>query len=243
LAGERRFGGTLTSDYELFDLACPKGPILDATLAREIRRFRPNAPLEALELGFGTGLTTRVVLESRPDVRVLAVDNEPEMLPQARKNLKTWLASGRLTLVVDDALAFLKSRPSRSCDLVATAATLHNFPTAYRADAWKQIARVLRPGGLFINADKYAQAGPAHRKAMKERMGRYFGVAVPRGRFDWLKSVVLHYLDDESPERRMDEAAQAALMRAAGFTGIRRVYRMDMTAVVVARRARIEKSR
>jgi ubiquinone/menaquinone biosynthesis C-methylase UbiE len=237
MATERRFGGTLTSEYELFDLACPKGPILDKTMAKAIRHFRPRRPaktLEGLELGFGTGLTTQVALDARPDLRLAAVDNEPQMLPKARKNLQKYLRAGRLSLTVADALAFLKKRPARSCDIVVTAATLHNFPVAYRARAWKEIARVLKPGGLFVNADKYAQSGAGQRAAIKARMDRYFGVAVPRGRFDWLKSVVLHYMDDESPERRMDEAAQAALMRSAGFVRIRRVYRMDMTAVVIA---------
>jgi ubiquinone/menaquinone biosynthesis C-methylase UbiE len=238
LATERRFGGTLTSEYELFDLACPKGPVLDATMAREIRRFRPRRPtevLEGLELGFGTGLTTRVVLAARPDLRLTALDSEPQMLPKARNNLKEWLRGGRLSLKIADALRFLKKTPSRRYDLIATAATLHNFPVEYRSAVWKELARVLKRGGLFVNADKYAQSGAAQRGAIKTRMDRYFGVAVPRARFDWLKSVVLHYMGDESPERRMGEAAQTALMRSAGFVKIRRVYRMDMTAVIVAR--------
>lgn len=238
MATERRFGGTLTSEYELFDLACPKGPLLDVTMARAIRRFRPRRPtnvLEGLELGFGTGYTTRVVLAARPDLRLTAVDNERQMLPKARKNLNEWLRGDRLSLKTVDALAFLKKTPARRFDLVATAATLHNFAVPYRAAVWKELARVLKPGGLFVNADKYAQSGAAQRDAIKARMDRYFGVAVPRGRFDWLKSVVLHYMGDESPERRMDEAAQAALMRSAGFVGIRRIYRMDMTAVITAR--------
>lgn len=237
MAIERRFGGRLTSEYELFDLACPKGPILDTTMARAIKSFRPRrsaAVLEGLELGFGTGLTTKVILASRPDLRLTALDSEPQMLPKARKTLKPWLHGDRLSLKVADALKFLKETSSRRYDLVATAATLHNFPVAYRALVWKELGRVLRPGGLFVNADKYAQSGAAQRAAIKARMDRYFGVAVPRGSFDWLKSVVLHYMGDESPERRMDESAQAALMRSSGFIRIRRIYRMDMTAVITA---------
>ena len=240
MGNERRFEGTLTSEYELFDLACPKGPLLDATLAREIARYRPRrakSALEAVELGFGTGLTTRVILSARPDIRVAAVDNEPQMLPKARKNLHKYLKSGRVSLRVADALSFLKKLPSSHFDIVATAATLHNFPVPYRASVWRELARILEPGGLFVNADKYAQKGDAQRKAIKVRMDRYFGVAVPRGSFDWLKSVVLHYMDDESPERRMDEETQAALMRKAGFINVRRLYRMDMTAVVAATRS------
>ncbi|UPT74953.1 MAG: class I SAM-dependent methyltransferase [Elusimicrobiota bacterium] len=240
MATERRFSGTLTSEYDLFDLACPKGPILDATMAREIRRFKPRRQtqvLDALELGFGTGFTSKVILGCRADLRLTAMDNEPQMLPKARKNLKQWIGDGRLTLHVTDALAFLRKQPTRRYDVVATAATLHNFAVPYRALVWKELSRIMKPGALFINADKYAQKGPAQRSAVKARMGRYFGVAVPRQSFDWLKSVVLHYMDDESPERRMDEAEQAALMRSAGFVGVRRIYRMDMTAVVVAYRA------
>lgn len=238
---ERRFSGTLTSEYELFDLACPKGPILDATMARAIRRFRPRRPtgvLEGLELGFGTGFTTKVILAARPDLRLTALDSEPQMLPKARKYLKECLDGDRLSLKVTDALTFLKKTPTRRVDLVATAATLHNFPVAYRAAVWKELARVLKPGGLFVNADKYAQSGAAQSNAIKARMDRYFGVAVPRRSFDWLKSVVLHYMADESPERRMDEAAQTELMRSVGFVGIRCIYRMDMTAVIVAFRDR-----
>ena len=38
------------------------------------------------------------------------------------------------------------------------------------------------------------------------------------------------------PERRMDEAAQASIMSSVVFVKIRRVYRMDMTAVITALR-------
>ena len=234
---ERRFKGTLTSEYELFKLVRLDAPVLAVKIAQAIRRFRParkTALLDGLELGFGSGETTKIILSARSDLRLTALDNEPQFLPKARRALRNALRADRLQLVTADILSFLRKLPAKRFDFVAASATLHNFPAAYRQAVLTELARVLKAGALFINCDKYAQAGAAHRRAVQKRLGRYFNVAVPRRRFGFLKSAVLHYMEDETPGRRMSEKESVAAMRALGFSRIRLVCRRDMMAILVA---------
>jgi trans-aconitate methyltransferase len=45
----------------------------------------PSAPERVLELGMGTGETTRVLLESHPDAWVIGLDSSPEMVFRLRE--------------------------------------------------------------------------------------------------------------------------------------------------------------
>jgi tRNA A58 N-methylase Trm61 len=62
-----------------------------------IVRHRPGGsacPLEVVELGCGTGFTTAAILAARPGVRLSTVDNEGQMVSQARRNLRSWIRAG-----------------------------------------------------------------------------------------------------------------------------------------------------
>jgi len=58
-----------------------------------------------------------------------------------------------------------------------------------RLRLYDEIWRVLAPSGLFVNADKYAQAGEAHREALRWQLNRFFEVFVPRHRYDIRKRI------------------------------------------------------
>lgn len=235
---ERRFRGALTTHYQLFKLACSYGAELDAALRRVVRVHRARRdgrPLEVLELGCGTGTTTSVLLGARRDLRVTAIDSEPGMVAQARRALA---GEARATIVLAGALPFLRRSRARRFDIVASANTLHNLTVDERRRVLREIARTLKSGGLFVNADKYALDGPAQGRALRARIASYFKVAVPRKRLDFLLAAVLHCLADEAPERQMKEKDAVRFLRALGFGRIRRIFRRDLTAVITARRGR-----
>jgi len=155
---ELLFSGRIGTDYDILKLICP----MAAELSRQVGAFvaglaaPPSGRLAALEIGCGTGITTRALLGGREDLEVTAVDNEPTMLDQAQGNLAELLGSGRLRLAAADALTALRDLPSASIDVVASAYTIHNFLDDYRTLVLAEIFRVLRPGGTFVNGDRYA---------------------------------------------------------------------------------------
>jgi hypothetical protein len=69
---------------------------------------------------------------------------------------------------------------------------------------------VLAPSGLFINADKYAQAGEAHHQALRYQVNSFFDVLLPREKYELLREWVLHYVEDEAPDRVMLEPTRSS---------------------------------
>jgi ubiquinone/menaquinone biosynthesis C-methylase UbiE len=235
---ERRFSGRLSDDYDLWRLARPFLGEVHEIVIRAVRSFTEarDRPLRALDIGMGEGAITRLLVADA-QLSVTGVDNEPKMIKKAREHLTAELASGRLKIVLDDALHFLTNQPSHAFDIIASGYVLHNLTADYRARLYDEIWRMLAPSGLFVNADKYAQTGEAHREALRWQLNRFFDVFVPRQRYDLLREWVLHYVDDEAPDRVMPEADAITRLNDLGFADVRIAYRRYMDAVLIAHKS------
>ena len=235
---ERRFSGRLSDDYDIWRLARPFLGEVHEIVIRAVRSFTEarDRPLRALDIGMGEGAITRLLVADA-QLSVTGVDNEPKMIKKAREHLTAELASGRLKIVLDDALHFLANQPSHAFDIIASGYVLHNLTADYRARLYDEIWRMLAPSGLFVNADKYAQTGEAHREALRWQLNRFFDVLVPRQRYDLLREWVLHYVDDEAPDRVMPEADAITRLNDLGFADVRIAYRRYMDAVLIAHKS------
>jgi tRNA (cmo5U34)-methyltransferase len=99
---------------------------------------------DILELGIGTGETTRRVLARHPNARLVAVDSSVEMLGRARAAFPDAdLRVGRL----EDPL------PPGPFDLVVSALAVHHLDGRAKHDLFRRVASVIRPGGRFVLAD------------------------------------------------------------------------------------------
>jgi tRNA (cmo5U34)-methyltransferase len=116
-----------------------------ATAGRPVRRF--------LDLGTGTGVTARVVLDEHPDAAVAGVDESDAMLAVAGRVLP---ASADLrTARLEDPL------PEGPFDLVVSALAVHHLDGAGKADLFRRVAGVLSPGGRFVLGDVVVPEDPA----------------------------------------------------------------------------------
>ncbi len=134
----------LSPIYDAFYVVVPMDP------HGEIARRLPADARRVLDLCTGTALVPAVVAAQRPDACVIGLDLSPEMLAMGHAKLA---AAGRTNapLVRGDAgrLPF----PDRSFDAVTVSYGLHELPTDVRGLAVREVARVLRPGGVFLVAD------------------------------------------------------------------------------------------
>ena len=235
--GEQRFSGKLSDDYPLWRLARPFLDEVHAAFAGALRQFTQDrtGPLRALDLGTGDGAIAKLLLADAK-LDVVGIDNEEKMLEQARKSLSASIESGRVEIVLDDALHFLAEQPSNSIDIVASGYVLHNLTADYRKRLYGEIWRVLAPSGILVNADKYAQCGEAHRQALRWQLGLFFDVLGSHARYDLLQEWVLHYAEDEAADRVMPETDAIDRLKRLGFASVHIVYRQYMDAVLVARK-------
>jgi tRNA (cmo5U34)-methyltransferase len=103
-----------------------------------------------LELGTGTGVTSRRVLERHPQARLTGVDSSEHMLAVAD------LPGADLRLQdLRDAL------PEGPFELVFSALAIHHLDGPGKAELFARIAAVLAPGGLFVMADVIVPEDPA----------------------------------------------------------------------------------
>ncbi|EIC28248.1 MULTISPECIES: class I SAM-dependent methyltransferase [Methylomicrobium] len=237
-AAELLFEGPLAEEYGMLAVICPSAAEISRRVGEYVDGWMPPYPeasLNLLEIGSGTGITTACLLASRKVALVESVDNAPAMLAQARHNLAAALAAKRLRLIERDALSHLQATPDASVDAVVSAYTLHNFLYGYRQSVLKEILRVLKPGGLFVNGDRYALDDAAeHLKSTQAEVRHYFRVFTELKRHDLLEQWIVHLFSDESEEHIMRLQPALEMMADTGFANTRLHFRDGANALVSA---------
>lgn len=235
---ERRFRGALSNEYALIRRALPHCDDLQEGIRAAVAAYAGNhGPIRVLEIGCGNGVTSEAILSAHTGLSLTALDNEVRMVRQAVRRLKKPIAARRCQVLCMDALTHLRRLPARSIDIVASALTLHNMNRSYRDRVHRQIFRVLKPQGLFVNADKLAPDDDGRRFfELGKALAWFFKAFVPAGRYDLLEEWVLHNVADQGPDRVMKEKATIASLKKIGFTPIRISARYNMEAVLHARK-------
>lgn len=117
---------------------------------QEVRRFQRMASLShglrVLEVGCGAGLTTKAIADLLQPSQLSAFDFSSEQVSRASRRLR-----GRSSVDIRQADATAMPYEAQSFDAVVEIGILHHIP------GWRQaiveIARVLRPGGVFCFAE------------------------------------------------------------------------------------------
>jgi SAM-dependent methyltransferase len=101
-----------------------------------------------LDVATGTGRFLTSVKDNWPKLNVTALDLSDAYLEHARKELKAWRDVRFL-----EANAEQMPLPNESQDIVTCVYLFHELPPAVRTVVAREIARVLKPGGLFVLVD------------------------------------------------------------------------------------------
>ncbi len=231
------FSGIIGQEYDLLKLICPLAAKMSHLVGETVKQYCQAAttPQSVLELGGGTGITTLALLSADPNLQIRSVDNADTMQKQARQSLGEWLQSGRLTLQLEDILTALQNTADASVNIVASAYTLHNFEHGYRDSVIAEIHRVLKPGGLFVNGDRYALDDiDAHTRLIQQEVQGYFSVLIQHDRLDILEHWIVHLFSDESENHVMRETPAIEQLQRHGFRSIQLQHRQLVNAVVSA---------
>lgn len=185
--------------YAAGDLAhVPEGANLGLGCGNPIAEAAPRRGETVLDLGSGAGIDCFIAAELvGPEGRVIGVDMTPEMLARARANAR--MRSDRHPggyANVEFRLGQIEALPlaDASVDLVISNCVVNLSPDKPRV--WREVHRVLRPGGRVIVSDVVAttELPPEARSDLSLLAGCIAGAAT-------------------IPEVESD-------LRAAGFTGI-----------------------
>ncbi|MDO9268744.1 MAG: class I SAM-dependent methyltransferase [Methylobacter sp.] len=231
------FSGVIGQDYELLNLICPLATQMSRLVGVAASEYAAQTAdkLTVVELGGGTGITTLSLLTASDKLNILSIDNEPVMQEQAKKHLHKWAAEDKLAFCGDDALTALKTITTDSVDIVASAYTLHNFLDTYRKEVIQEIFRVLKPGGQFINGDRYGLDDVSkHTRTIQQEVSGYFKVLTRINKLDVLEHWIVHLFSDESENHVMRESVALEQLRDTGFSSITLSHRLEVNALVTA---------
>ena len=117
-------------------------------IARYLRR-RGKEPSVLLDVGAGTGAFLSFVQQQYPMLATIALDLSEPYLARAQRRAARRDQPTQCVVGSAEAIAL----EDASVDIVCSVYLFHELPPAIRAQAAREIARVLKPGGLFVLAD------------------------------------------------------------------------------------------
>lgn len=118
-------------------------PAIGRALAR-----RDLATASLVDLACGTGAFLAAVKDNWPDLDVTALDLSPAYLGRARTVL-----AGREGVAFREAAAEATGFADARFDVATSVYLFHELPPAVRAQTAREIARILKPGGVYVHAD------------------------------------------------------------------------------------------
>jgi trans-aconitate methyltransferase len=121
-----------------------------------------------LDLGCGTGSVMQPFLDGFPSAEVYGIDFDPVLLPLAHERLRSCGSRSRLILADLRSEAWRAQLPD-AFDAVISATALHWLTEVELAGLYRQLASLIRPGGLFVNADHVASRQPDVQKIWEQR--------------------------------------------------------------------------
>jgi ubiquinone/menaquinone biosynthesis C-methylase UbiE len=114
----------------------------------EFMKGRDQRRVNLLDVATGTGRFLTFVKDTWPRLNTTALDLSPAYLAEARKALKPWRD---VTFLEANAEAIPLETASQ--DIVTAIYLFHELPPKIRTVVASEIARVLKPGGLFVFMD------------------------------------------------------------------------------------------
>jgi ubiquinone/menaquinone biosynthesis C-methylase UbiE len=132
-----------------------------------------DADIAALDIGGGYGVVSEEVLAAFPRAHVTLQDYSGPMLAAARERLAAYNARTSFVLADLTDPAWVE-RVGGPFDLAVSAIVIHNLrDLALIADAYRGVARTLKPGGVFLDYDLFFDelGGAGHHTKLLEEAG------------------------------------------------------------------------
>lgn len=100
---------------------------------------------QVLDLGCGTGTLTILLKQFQPAIEITGIDGDPHILEIARQKSKT---SG-VDIVWKQGMAYDLPYPAASFDRVISCLMIHHLTAPNKVKAFREVYRLLKPGGEF----------------------------------------------------------------------------------------------
>lgn len=222
---------TLGENYKIFKRAVPHHDRLQNTIAREVSISGGKI---MIDLGCGLGYTTEAILKVFSPRQLYLVDYDKRMIEIVSQNKKIKKKNINILISNKDAVSFLKTVKSNSIDCVYSCWMIHNLNKPERSKILKEVYRVLKKGGVFVNGDKYAEDNlKSHRMSFNWQEMEYKKAIrkYPKDKAVYQGWISHHRKDDKN---KFTEKEQVSLARSLGFKKFNFLNRFHLESVFKA---------
>lgn len=108
---------------------------------RLVQHANIQPDMQILDLGCGTGTLTLMLKRAHPDVKVIGLDADVQVLDLARAK------AGSIDIRWDKGLAYSLPYPDTYFDKVMTSLVIHHLTRDQKRRTFREVFRVLKPGG------------------------------------------------------------------------------------------------
>lgn len=192
--------------------------------ALEIIPFERTVPIKVLDLGAGTGLFSKHILEKYPNAHFMLYDMADKMLGLARDRFKN--NQDQFEYVIDD---YRDLPDDKHYNLVVSSLSIHHLPHQDKISLFQQIMRILDENGLFINIDQIcAETDYLQKLYWNHWINQIRGANAPEDQIQ------------ESIKRRQDYDIDATMseqldwLKQAGFSNVDCIYKNFFVGVFIA---------
>lgn len=168
-------------------------------------------PSNVLDLATGTGDVARMIANRWQHATVIATDPTLAMLQVAKeKATHPEAPKQHANIRWEEGIAEEINLPDASQDLVTIAFGFRNVSEANREACAKEVARVLRPGGVFaileLGMPSNGAWGKVYRSLLRYGMPRFAGLFAPKEPYQYLAESILDFPPPENIKRLLKNA-------------------------------------
>ena len=198
--------------------AYPKHFKLRENVARIFRDYFKNSKKNIIiDIGCGTGETTKYILKQNPTIKIIAIDNNQQMINQLKDNLKEYIDNGQVIPICQDIFDYIKDVDTSFFDGITSSWTIHNFTKSKRNYLLKEIFRTLKPNGIFVNMDKYVSDDSKEEQQSFDEFVKKMKLIPDKT----VSNVVIKHEDeDRHPEIIMKKSESTSEIKEIGFRNI-----------------------
>jgi SAM-dependent methyltransferase len=206
-----------------YDAVFLEDPLYIDLLQLALQQVEGAQGKSVLDLGCGTGNLTYQLLQKYPGANVLGVDPSEGM----REHFTLRFADNP-NVRVEDGDGTAVPAPGGEFDYILTSLTLHHVSRKRKGDCALELARVLRPGGKLVYADRFCDidgpsGDPGRARDIIEKMSGWALYCLEHGAYRKALLIIESIHNDLLENGEIVVTADAWLdhLDAAGFTELR----------------------
>ncbi|MCI9408757.1 MAG: class I SAM-dependent methyltransferase [Oscillospiraceae bacterium] len=183
----------------------------------EMSKLVPENTKNLLDLGCGTGLELEAIFKRFPDISVTGIDLTKAMLDKLEEKYR----GKNITLIQGD--YFRTDLGQNRFDTAISFQTMHHFSHEMKIGLYQKICDSLKSGGVYIECDYMVETQAEEEYWYAENVRIRREQNIPENEF-------YHYDTPCTIEN------QIKMFKAAGFFNAEKVYRMENTTIIIAKK-------